>query len=255
MVLFPQSYDSLLPPVKFKGDDANNQSLAVIMGTFTVLDLIQLDDVESTFDIFFKLDVHWYDVNLKYQFLHDLDAKNAFGTEALARMWKPSIQFFHIDKNDEVIDMGYTLFVQKGTGSVRLSGGLDTLHVHEVYAGTENPIFLKFRKKMKFFCPFENIKNYPFGKEKCSLHFYIRGIANRLTEFDCRMVAPEYQSVGQYVVSLWTIGSSERDGEKVISVTMTLDRSFSSIFLVTYLPTVTSSEIFFFHLFSPSFRS
>ena len=182
MVLFPQSYDSLLPPVKFEGDDANNQSLAVIMGTFTVLDLIQLDDVESTFDIYFKLDVHWYDVNLKYQFLHDLNAKNAFGSEAYTRMWKPSIQFFHIAKNDDVIDLGETIFVQKGTGSVGLSGGLDTLHVHEVYAGTENPIFLKFRKKMKFFCPFENIKNYPFGKEKCSLHFYIRGIANRLTE-------------------------------------------------------------------------
>ena len=89
---------------------------------------------------------------------------------------------------------------------------------------------LEFRKKMKFFCPFENIKNYPFGKEKCSLHFYIWGIANRLTEFDCRMVYPEYQSVGQYVVSFWTIASSVRDGEKIISVTMTLDRSFSSIF-------------------------
>ena len=248
MALFPESYDRLLPPIELRadGDDVNNQSLALIKGTFKVLDLLDLDDVESTFDIFFKLDVKWYDVNLKYQFLHDLNPKNAFAPEALSKMWKPSIQFIHIAKNDDVIYLGETIFVKKGNGSVRLSGGLDTLHVHEVYAGAENPIHLRFRRKMKFFCPFKNIKNYPFGKEQCSLHFYISGIANRLTEFDCKIIYPEYQIVGQYVVSHWTIGPEEKDSEKVIAVTMTLERSFSSIFLVTYLPTVTLSENFFF---------
>ena len=77
MALFPESYDRLLPPIELRadGDDVNNQSLALIKGTFKVLDLLDLDDVESTFDIFFKLDVKWFDVNLKYQFLHDLNPK------------------------------------------------------------------------------------------------------------------------------------------------------------------------------------
>ena len=124
-----------------------------------------------------------------------------------------------------------------------MSGGLDSLRVSEIYEGSENSINIRMKRKMKFFCSFDNIKDYPFGTQKCSFHFYISGVANGLTKFDCSISYPEYQTVGQYEVREWTLRAAEKDGEKMMKVTMTLTRSFSSIFMVTYLPTILMNII------------
>ena len=213
-------------------------SITMVHGNFTVLDLLDVDEIDSTFDIYFKLDMRWYDVNLKYRFLNDLDDKNGFNESELIKMWRPKIQFIHIANNDDVITFGDTIFVKKETKSPQLSGGLDTLKVSEIYDGSDHSINILMKRKIKFTCPFENIKAYPFGIQECSLHFYITGVANGLTRFNCSIVNPPYKTVGQYNVEHWSLEPEMKDGDNVITVTMTLSRSFSSIFMVTYLPTI-----------------
>ena len=91
---------------------------------------------------------------------------------------------------------------------------------------------------MKFSCSFENIKQYPFGKTKCSMNFYINGVSNNLTDFTCDLHPPGPTTVGQYFVESWNLTSEVKNEDKVIKVTMTLSREFYSIFMVTYLPTI-----------------
>ena len=240
MVIFPEFYDKLLPPSKF---DSVMQSITIVKGNFTVLDLLDIDEIDSTFDIYFKLDMSWYDINLKYLFLNDLDDKNGFNQSELIKMWRPEIQFIHIANNDDVITFGDKIFVKKETKSPHLSGGLDTLKVSEIYEGSDHSINILMKRKIKFTCPFENIQDYPFGIQKCSLHFYISGVANGLTKFNCSIVAPPYKTVGQYNVEQWMLEPEMKDGDSVVTVTMTLSRSFSSIFMVTYLPTILMNII------------
>ena len=251
MVIFPEFYDKLLPPTKLDDDifktsnSANSiiQSLTMIDGNFTVLDVLDVDEIDSTFDIYFKLDMRWYDINLKYRFLNDLDDKNGFNQSELAKIWRPEIQFIHISNNDDVIRFGDTIFVKKENKPPHLSGGLDTLKVSEIYDGSEHSINILMKRKIKFTCPFEKIQDYPFGIQKCPLHFYISGVANGLTKFNCSIVHPEFKTVGQYNVEQWTLEQEMKDGENMITVTMTLSRSFSSIFMVTYLPTILMNII------------
>ena len=246
MVIFPEYYDKLLPPTKLEDyrlvltqTGPTLETLTDLEGTFRVLDLLDVNEIDSTFDLYFKLNLKWYDVNLKYRFLNDLEDKNAFNQSDLTTIWRPDIQFIHVENNDGVIKFGETIFVRKGWRSPLLSAGMDSLSVSEIYEGSHHSINILMKRKMKFSCPFDNIKNYPFGIQKCSLHFYVSGVANGLTKLDCRILHPKYKSVGQYVVREWTLLSGEKDGENVVTVTMTLERTFSSIFMVTYLPTVS----------------
>ena len=83
LVLFPTSYDNLLPPTKRKRSShrqtgAANGPLAPVTANLKILDLLDIDEQQSTFDLYFKLDIKWFDVNVKYTFLHDLEDKNGF---------------------------------------------------------------------------------------------------------------------------------------------------------------------------------
>ena len=73
----------LLPPTKRKRSShrqtgAANGPLAPVTANLKILDLLDIDEQQSTFDLYFKLDIKWFDVNVKYTFLHDLDDKNGF---------------------------------------------------------------------------------------------------------------------------------------------------------------------------------
>ena len=116
LVIFPESYDKLAPS-KFEIDSFKTQQqskpLFTVNGNLTVLDLLDISEIGSTFNLYFKLDIKWFDISLKYQFLHDFDEKNAFEQEQLNQIWKPKIQFIHIENNDGVIDFEDTIFVKE----------------------------------------------------------------------------------------------------------------------------------------------
>ena len=120
MVIFPESYDKLLPPKKLNDDilkytqsASDLQALTLVEGNFEVLDLLDVNEIDSTFDLYFKLDMKWYDVNLRYEFLQPFNDKNAFNEDELDKIWKPQIQFIHVENNDGVIEFGQTIFVQE----------------------------------------------------------------------------------------------------------------------------------------------
>ena len=131
-----------------------------------------------------------------------------------------------MENKENEIDFGEKIFVSKKSWSPTLSGNLETHNVLEIYEGSQSPIIITSKKKMKFSCSFENIKQYPFGNQKCSMYFYINGVSNNLTNFTCQLNPPEPQTVGQYFVQSWDLTSDLKDDENVIKVTMTLSRRF-----------------------------
>ena len=108
--------------------------------------------------------------------------------------------------------------------------------MREQYDGKENPLNIDFEKRIKFTCSFDNIKNYPFGKQECGLYFYLSGADNKLTDLrPVKLVDQGPRDLGQYIVEGWRIAAAREEytGKKVVRVTMTLSRegriiSFSS---------------------------
>ena len=79
-------------------------------------------------------------------------------------------------------NFNYFIEIFRRDGSPTVNGEIDRIDVRELYDGKENPLNIDFEKRIKFTCSFDNIKNYPFGKQECGLYFYLSGADNKLTD-------------------------------------------------------------------------
>ena len=129
----------------------------------------------------------------------------------------------------------------KKHGPASLEGQMEDLHANESYTGYENPISLVTRYQGDFYCDFADNVNYPFDTEECTFEYYVSGTMTNRTKLIPSLPKPYLgpSSVGQYSVKGWKIESAMvEEGIRGVKVTVELGRSLSSIFTVTYLPTI-----------------
>ena len=161
----------------------------------------------------------------------------------LPKFWVPHIEF---DNTAKVIkEYQPELFIAR-LAEPKLDGDIDQIKIKEIYSGQENPLTILVKKRVKFSCSFDNIKNFPFGKQRCSMNFYILGSDNKLTEFHPdQLVNFGAEEIGQYVIQSWEMESKLTPGnkEKIVEVSMILTRKIGSVFMVTYLPTILMNMI------------
>ena len=126
-------------------------------------------------------------------------------------------------------------------GRPRLDANLDSVQPNELYSGAENPVKILIERRIQFSCSFDNIKNFPFGRQRCSLHFQLVRASNLIKT----TVNEEASVVGQYIINAWSVGEefNLKTGRNMTKITMVLTRKFTSIFMVTYLPTCLMNMI------------
>ena len=124
---------------------------------------------------------------------------------------------------------------------------MDELHAIEQYFGRENSVNLLTKKRFRFSCAFDKIRNYPFGTQECSLKIFFLGAVNNLTRLVPKALIDRGQTdFGQYLVEQWKVATVEDEydvNKNKIKVTIILRRKTTSIFLVTYLPTILMNLI------------
>ena len=54
----------------------------------------------------------------------------------------------------------------------------------ELYSGEFNTINFQTLNQAQFVCFFDNINMYPFGDQKCSMSFFIKGADNKLVNME-----------------------------------------------------------------------
>ena len=138
-----------------------------VRANFTVIDVLSISETEGIFELYFVVQLMWKDVLAKYMSLKDDENMNFFDGSEL--IWTPSLGFFQW-QHLETMDFGTRMLIQKNTSaSPILSAGMDSIHFQEVYFGHEH--FLKFitKKRAKFLCQFDKIKNYPHGRQESVL--------------------------------------------------------------------------------------
>ena len=165
-----------------------------------ILDLMEIDEINSVLSILFSLELSWRDQNLEYSYLKSTAAKNEISDAVAARIWLPSIQFLLTERKGDIYEVGRNLFVER-EGEARLRGDPDVRLQGEAYAGAENILHLKITNRIKFFCSFENIENYPFGSQNCSFQIFITGADNNLTKLeskDFKDLGPTF--VGEFLI-------------------------------------------------------
>ena len=238
----PQYYHTNLPPFSVHRTQDRDIKIqyAEVGVAFTVLDILDINEQHSVFEIYFMIKLSWTDFKLEYEFLKDDEDKNLIQNSS--RIWTPNIQYFHIKTVDSVTDYGQKLFVTKKS-QPRLE---EDIFTKEIYKGSENPINLVFKKRIRFTCFFESVSSYPFKEQVCQLNLYIEGSDNHLTDLkitEFRDLGPS--TTGQYIIERWTHRADLRNetNERVVSLDLVLSRKLTSIFMVTYLPTLLMNII------------
>ena len=241
IILFPDyTYNKDYPPVEFK--QGKKQSLKLFTN-LTVLNIFEINEVDSSFDFYFMILVQWFDKNLNFEFLKDGNQGNSIPERFQSELWMPHIEFDDLTKT--IKSYQPELFITK-LAAPKLDGDTDEINIKEIYSGQENPLTIQIKKRIKFSCSFNNIKNFPFGKQVCSMNFYILGSDNQLTELTPdQLINFGPEEIGQYVIENWQMNSTLTRGteEKVVEVSMILTRKIGSVFMVTYLPTILMNMI------------
>ena len=80
------------------------------------MDLLDINEADSSFEIFFTVNVEWYDFVLNFEFLKEDANRNI--VQNTSKIWLPEIGFYHI-KSEILMERG--VVVNRGTP--KLSGG------------------------------------------------------------------------------------------------------------------------------------
>ena len=253
MIKFPAgiSYNSERPPFKKEvGKSVESKPSTQVSAVVTIIQLIEINEADSTFDLFFKIQLKWSDNNIKYSFLKNDPDLNKINSNWTKQIWRPNIKFYLVSENkDEDFEDNLLVWrqsepkVYQDPESEEKNVGLTT---DEIYDGETNQLELKMERRKLFTCSFDEISNFPFGEQICQFTFFIEGSSNKLTNLSAeRLIESHGKSVGEYRVRAWEMKESyfSATDMKGITVSMKLYRNLQSVFMVTYLPTILMNII------------
>ena len=89
-------YKKHLPSI---GIEEGKKILLSINATFTILDIFDVNEEDSFIDIFFKLQLEWFDKSLTFKFLKYSENENVFDDNSVKIIWRPEI-IFKVIKTD-----------------------------------------------------------------------------------------------------------------------------------------------------------
>ena len=215
------------PGTRVSQQDTSAESLTEVRADLTILDILDIDDTDSVFKVFFTLELRWTDLNLHYCYLHQDENYNIISDDIIKQIWKPDIGFIHLKGKLEKLNQ--VVHLEK-VSSPSLSEDLNEVEVCESYSGVENPLHFKTVNVAGFSCGFDNIiENYPFGRQNCTLSFFITKNDNTLTNLTLGSLTDlGPSSSGEYLISGWVMetGNIKDHNGKVITVYLGLSRNF-----------------------------
>ena len=209
LVSKPEYYNPTLTPMNAIEDLNGIKFLETnISVNVTIMDILNVDEGKSSFEIYFILRLSWFDKELSFPFLKENEERNKIDRSVI---WSPKIQFFHakemkmLRNNLNVIRGAPQLWGRRGDENLRSTD----IHVVDIFDGEDSPLLLLQESRATFSCSFSNIEYYPFKEQECHFNFFQDGEANYLMHFDLKEVKYDGpRRIGQFIVKKWTIQNS-----------------------------------------------
>ena len=228
MIDIPRTYNKMVPPSNISVD-------------FNIEKILGIHDNDATFDVYFSVNIKWFDNELKFHHLKNNKKSNFVPRLEISNIWVPIIDFSFV--RESYNEKQEQIYIQK-IEATRMSGDLSNLNVSEVYDGKSNPLIRFSEHNMRFFCEFKGVTNFPFGSESCSFDFYLEGIADDWNEIKSTLDPPPQNIIDQYEVMDWNIKPEQTKSKKnVIRITVILGKKPISIIMMTYIPVLLMNII------------
>ena len=188
------------------------------------------------------LSVTWNDARIYFKTLQNKVASNIIPN--FDEIWMPNIKVLNSLHQHEFTEDDITVTAKKhGLG---LLNGDDVLLMDKIYNGNEINITKQNKLTGAFHCSFHNLAMYPFDTEICTMDLQVDGNDYRFTKLIPKVLKYHgQQTLGNYIIK----GASKFKtkinllGKTGLEVEIKLGRKISSIFLVTYLPTILMNVI------------
>ena len=231
MVNIPFDYDNLHP----KPD---------VSVKIQILDLLDVDDASSSFEIYFEQEISWYDSSLTYSFLKNQSIKNFLNPTIRKKLWFPEVLYLHKLSMERIEEVFY---IKRNKRLKPVISPKYSSEMEEHYRGSEHKIVIKEKMRGKFLCNFDQIKNYPFGTQVCMISIYLSGSARQLTNLTLDLSVNEKSTrlIGQFFVESFDL-SKEVDpntSEQTVKFSVVLSRDLKVTVMVTHLPTLVMNMI------------
>ena len=188
-------YDSHKPPKPADiVEEGTNVPHTIVTAHVTIMNILDINDAESIFKIFFSLELVWNDLNIDFCFLKNDTEKNIV---VVGDIWYPELEFMHLKKEINLLNDAKTI---QRVSRPRMKDDLDEINACESFKGSENPIHLLDILVAEFICGFDEIiRNYPFGTGNCSFQFFIKGSDNQLTNLSIGSLTNEAEVISEYL--------------------------------------------------------
>ena len=151
--------------------------------------------------------VLWKDHRLRFGFLNKKFAqKNSLTEDERTLIWRPTLKFEILgDNQDQVRIISEKLYVRHGKKVKPYAVYSNDSRYEEIYEGSENYIKEVKTIKSTFSCNFENMNDYPFNCEKCTILMYISNNENKLVNLtsDDKIIADIPKNIKQFKIFGW----------------------------------------------------
>ena len=225
MIEMPSNYDNTVPPSN-------------ILVDFNIENFIGINDHDSTFDVYFQINITWFEKKFKFHYLKNHE--NLISDFVKNKIWVPKNNFAFVKETFN--DFEETIYIEK-RNSTKMSADISHLNVSEINYGSVNPIIRFSEHHITFFCEFNGVSLYPFGPESCSFDFYLLGRANRFTKIKHSLKYPARRSIGQYDIMGWKIENRHTESKNVVRITVSLTKRKFNIIMMNYIPSLLMNII------------
>ena len=197
-----------------------------------VINLGDIDEIESTVEFQFVLHMKWYEGRMNFLNLRE-SGKNNLKNQEMELLWVPKVVFYNTKERLE------TLVDGKTSMDVERRGNFTVAKNKLVFRGSENPLLVSRFYKTKFICDFD-MAWYPFDTQKCSMDFVVDKGARDFVA----LLAQDLEYSGpldltQYFIKKKVFLNRINDkGLEIVHVDIYLGRRLLSIILTVFAPTV-----------------
>ena len=203
--------------------------------TFEILNLLGVNDREFSFDVVFRVEMSWFDIQLDYKYLSMKD-RNYISEKEQSLIWLPIFTFDHVQDNFKR-DPTKPKIIR--SSPQKMSSEFYNVDVVERYLGKDTPLTISISDRSSFFCGFERISNYPFGDQVCYFTFHLEGSARVATNLTGTLIEQFTgpKTIGRYNAENWKINHEiDMLQRQSLKISVTLSRSKISILMVRFLP-------------------
>ena len=194
------TYIKEYPPISV--DSNYNLFKVPINVTIDILKILDINEVEGTFEVSFELHSSWVDDRLTYANLKQDSDLNTLTEQEKEDLWTPNIVFSNTKSQNSVIKDAKVIAKINRVGSAQPGGPEEAIKTF-YFKGLDNPITFSRIYDIEFLCEY-NMAWYPFDIQKCSMEFRPDGNTGEYIQ----LVKDKFRYLGKQELSVYFIRDS-----------------------------------------------